>query len=391
MAQDSDDARTATGETPGHHSGEGRNVIGGGGLGGHDVFSAAVRMTRMPMCLADPNQPDLPLVFVNEAFQLMTGYSEAEILGRNCRFLQGPHTDAEAVQRVREAIATRQDVSIELLNYKRDGTPFWNALYLSPVFDPEGRLIYFFASQLDVTKRRAAEAALQQSQRMEALGSMASGVAHEFNNLMTVVVGSAQQAMEAPSNERQMQQLERIERSARLAGRLTQQMLSFARRQFHDDRAHDLNTLVRDLDSLAAQIVGKEVEVTLDLATEPLPVRVDAGQFELAVINLIRNAADAMPEGGRLTLATRVLDSQGAPRCVTLTVADTGHGMAPDVARKATEPFFTTKERGRGTGLGLSMASGFVAQSGGRLEIDSVPGEGARLTLLFPRHAVEAA
>jgi signal transduction histidine kinase len=151
--------------------------------------------------------------------------------------------------------------------------------------------------------------------------------------------------------------------------------------------------------------VGKEIEVTLDLAAEPLPVRLDAGQFELAVINLARNAVDAMaqpsPGGGsseavarpddrRLVLATRALDLGGAGQWITLTVADTGHGMAPEVARKAAEPFFTTKERGKGTGLGLSMASGFAAQSGGELEISSAPGQGARITLVFPRHESEA-
>ncbi len=380
-------------EAGGHHTSQGRNIASEGrGLGGKDIFFAAVQMTRMPMCLADPNQPDMPLVFVNEAFQRMTGYEAAELLGRNCRFLQGPQTDPAAMQRLREAIAAREDAAVEMINYKRDGSPFWNALYISPVFDAEGRLIYFFGSQLDVTRRKAAEELMQRSQRMEALGSMASSVAHEFNNLMTVVVGSAQQAQERAVDERQARQLERVERSARQAGRLTQQMLSFARRQFHDAQAGDLNLLVTAMDSLLAQVAGSAVEVCLDLAPEPCPVRLDAGQLELALINLARNAVDAMPDGGRLTVRTRALNEAGddAGQSVTLTVADTGEGMAPEVARKASEPFFTTKERGKGTGLGLSMVTGFAEQSGGRLRIDTAPGQGTRITLTLPRDTAAA-
>ncbi len=372
-------------DVSGHHTSEGRNIASEGcGLDGKDIFFAAVQMTRMPMCLADPNQPDMPLVFVNEAFQRMTGYEAAELLGRNCRFLQGPDTDPAALQRLREAIVAREDIAVEMINYKRDGTPFWNALYISPVFDAEGRLIYFFGSQLDVTRRKAAEEVMQRSQRMEALGSMASSVAHEFNNLMTVVIGSAQQALERAVDERQTRQLERVERSARQAGRLTQQMLSFARRQFHHAQPADLNLLVAAMDDLLAQVVGSAVAVSFDLAPGPCPVRLDAGQLELALINLARNAADAMPQGGQLTVRTRAHDDAG--RWIALTVADTGEGMEPEVAQKASEPFFTTKERGKGTGLGLSMVTGFAEQSGGRLRIDTAPGQGTRITLTLPRH-----
>ncbi len=368
----------------GHHSGEGRNIAAEGqGLGGKDVFFAAVQMSRMPMCLSDPHRKDQPLVFANEAFQRMTGYPENEILGRNCRFLQGEGTDPAAIQEVRDALRQETDATVELLNYRKDGTPFWNALYLSPVYDSSGALIYYFASQLDVTRRREAEALLQQSQRMEALGSMASGVAHEFNNLMTIVVGSAQQALARAVDDKQRQQLTRVDWAARHAGRLTQQMLSFARRQFHDARRADLNGLVTGMDDLLRQVAGPAVTVTLVLTPEPCPVLLDAGQLELALLNLARNARDAMPGGGALTVRTAIRHDQ-AWRWVTLTMADTGAGMAPEVVRKATEPFFTTKERGRGTGLGLSMVAGFAGQSGGRLEIESSVGLGTGVTVVLP-------
>ena len=372
-------------DAPGHHSGGGHNVAAEGrGLGGKDIFSAAVQMTRMPMCVADPRKPDMPLVFVNEAFQRMTGYAEDELLGRNCRFLQGPDTDPAAVRQIREAVQAREDVAVEMVNYRRDGTPFWNALCISPVFDGEGQLIYFFASQIDVTQRKQVKVLLQQ-QRVEALGSMASGVAHEFNNLMTVVIGSAQQALKRATDGRQREQLERVEWAAQHAGRLTQQMLSFARRQFHDTRLVDLNQLVAGMDRLLAQLAGSAVDVHLDLMPEPAPVRLDSNQMELALVNLARNAVDAMPEGGRLTVGTNVLDLAGTGLWIAVTVVDTGEGMTPEVARKAAEPFFTTKEPGKGTGLGLSMVAGFAEQSGGRIQIESAPGQGTRITLMLPR------
>ncbi len=371
----------------GHHGDAERNVASdGGGLGGKTVFFAALQMSRMPMCLADPNQPDMPLVFVNEAFLRQTGYAEEEVVGRNCRFLQGPDADPAALQRLRDAIAAREDAAVELVNHRRDGTPFWNALYISPVFDASGELIYFFASHLDVTRRKEAEAVQQQSQRMDALGSMASSVAHEFNNFMTVVVGSAQQAAERAVDPKQRRQLDRVEQAARQAGRLTQQMLSFARRQFLDARETDLNLLITGMDGLLVQVAGPAVTVVLDLSPAPVMAVIDSSQMQSALVNLARNAVDAMPGGGTMTLSTWTLPD-GAE--VALAVADTGHGMTPDVLRRATEPFFTTKEHGKGAGLGLSMVSGFAQQSGGRVEIET-PGQGVRVTIKLPSRSQAA-
>jgi signal transduction histidine kinase len=253
------------------------------------------------------------------------------------------------------------------------------------VFDGEGRLIYFFASQLDVTRRKEAEDIMQQSQRMEALGSMACGVAHEFNNLLTIVMGSTQLATTRAVDDRQRDQLGRVEWAARKAGRLTHQMLSFARRQFHDMQPLELNQVVTETDSLLAQVVGSNVKLSFDLSPEALPVSLDPGQLELALINLARNAVDAMPDGGRLVIGTASYSADAAGRFVSLSVSDTGEGMSAETMRRATERFFTTKARGKGTGLGLSMVAGFAEQSGGRLDVASKPDAGTRITIVLPR------
>jgi PAS domain S-box-containing protein len=365
-------------------------VPAGRGHDGYDIYFAAVQMSRMPMCLADPHQNDCPLVFVNRAFCELTGYEPQEILGRNCRFLQGPKTSQAELQRVRTAIERREDVHVDLFNYRKDGSAFWNALFLSPVFDSDGELVYFFGSQLDVTKRREAEAVLAQSQRMETLGSMASGMAHEFNNLMTVVIASLEQAARRPSSERQGQQLDRALWGARRAGRLTQQMLSFARRQFHDDRPFDLNDVVSGLDQILRQVAGGHVNLAFDLAADPVPARLDAGQLELSLINLIRNAADATPPGGTIVVATRVEPGRADRPRVVVSVRDNGHGMSAEVVSRSVEPFFTTKAPGHGTGLGLSMVKGFAEQSSGTLEIESIPGQGTTVTLGFPLYDADA-
>ena len=154
-----------------------------------DIFFAAVETTRMPMIVTDPRQPDNPIIFANRAFLAMTGYTPEELVGRNCRFLQGPETDRETVAQVRAAIAEKREFATEILNYRKNGSTFWNALFVSPVYNADGELVYFFGSQLDVSRRRDAEEALGQAQKMEALGQLTGGIAHDFNNLLQVIVG----------------------------------------------------------------------------------------------------------------------------------------------------------------------------------------------------------
>ena len=359
------------------------------GLVEKHVFEAAVVKTRMAMALADPNLPDCPLVYINPAFTDLTGYGPAEAVGRNCRFLQGPQTDRETVRRLREAVVNRESISEEIYNYRRDGSGFWNALCISPVFDEDGKLIYIFGSQVDISARK--ETTRRQAQRIESMGALAAGVAHEFNNLMTVVLGSLERTAARVADEAQKRNLERAELSARRAGQLASELLTLAQRRAGDERTVDLNDLVRDAVSTLGQALPQGMEVRVDLTPTPLLVRLDPGQLELVLHNLIRNAADAMPRGGQVGVATRALTAPEAVvalngrEAVELAVTDTGQGMTPEVAQRATELFFTTKGAGKGTGLGLFLALEFVDKSGGRLTIDSQAGQGTKVRLVLPR------
>ena len=367
--------------SPGHHVTDGRNIISGSrGLGGTDIFHAAVQMSRMPMCLSDPNLPDTPLVFCNQAFEQFTGYPKDKLLGRNCRLLQGEGTDPETVRRISERLRAGQDVHEEIYNYRMDGTGFWNALYISPVMDEEGHLLYYFGSQIDITARREAEQVLHQSRRLETLGAMASSMAHEFNNLMTVTLAGLERARDADDPLRRSRQLDRAEMSVRRAARLTDQMLAFTRRSFDASGPADLNGLLGEVDTMLGQMAGQGCRVDLVMENEPLPVAVDAGQLELALLNLVRNASDALPLGGAIVIRT---EAHGAE--VAIAVEDEGEGMAPGVARRAADPFFTTKPMGQGSGLGLSMVRGFAEQAGGRLQIDSAEGRGTTVRIVLPR------
>jgi PAS domain S-box-containing protein len=337
----------------GHHVSGGRNVVGPSrGTEGKDIFFAAVQMSRMPMCLSDPHLEDSPIVFCNQAFEQLTGYAKDEIIGRNCRFLQGEETDPEAVAEIRRTLRQQEDCHLELINYRKDGSSFWNALFISPVVDTEGNLIYHFASQLDVSRRRETEAAMLQTQRMDTLGSMASSLAHEFNNLMTIVLANLERLETEVDTGRRAKQVERATWGARRAARLTDQILSFTRRQFHDNQNVDVNHIISGCDAILDQMAGSGATVLLDFAGGALLTSLDAGQLEMALLNLVRNAADAAPPGSRIVVTTRrrLGLGTGDGATVEIAVADTGAGMTPEIAARAMEPFFTTKAVGKGPG-----------------------------------------
>ncbi|MBO1073990.1 histidine kinase famiy protein [Roseomonas marmotae] len=356
-----------------------------------DVFFAAVEMTRMPMILTDPNLPDNPVVFANRAFEDLTGYRQEEIVGRNSRFLQGVQTDREKVAELREAIAEKRPISAELLNYRKDGTPFWNGLFIAPVYDKAGRLLYFFASQLDVTRRRTAEQAFRQAQKMESIGQLTAGLAHDFNNLLQVIAGSLELLrirLGPHADERMAHYIERAGEATERGSKLTRQLLAFARKTRLEPRLADINSLIHEFSEMLESSAGNQVDLQINLRRRLPSILVDAAHLEMALLNVLINARDAMPCGGTITISTgtTLLEDSELPggSYVVLSVTDEGEGMEPYVRERATEPFFTTKGTGRGTGLGLAMVQGFVQQSLGQLEIESQPGRGTTVRMLFP-------
>lgn len=367
----------------------------------HDIFFAAVQTTRMPMIVTDPNLPDNPIVFANEAFIRMIGYSSEELIGENCRFLQGKDTDRQTIAAIRSAIAERREIATEVLNYRKDGASFWNALFISPVYDRDGNLVYFFASQLDVSRRRDAEDALRQAQKMEALGQLTGGIAHDFNNLLQVITGylegvSMAVAKPSPDLPRVAHHVEAAQRAVGRAATLTQHLLSFARKQRLDGRTINANAVIDGMVDMMARVLGEAADIRLELDDDLQLCRIDPTQGELALLNILINARDAMEGRARqvITIATRnitvddagglVLSNLGTGSYVEIAVTDTGSGMPAEVARRVMEPFFTTKEAGKGTGLGLSMVQGFAHQSGGGVHIQSEENVGTTVRLFFP-------
>jgi two-component system, cell cycle sensor histidine kinase and response regulator CckA len=252
----------------------------------------------------------------------------------------------------------------------------------------------FLATLRDVTERTRLAEQLRHAQKLEAVGQLAGGVAHDFNNILTVVLASAEIVLEEIDERHPSRRsIVDIQQAGRRAAALTRQLLTFARRHIHAPKVLDLNESVTSIHKMLDRLIGEHVQIVLNLDPSPPHVLVDPDQMSQVLTNLVVNARDAMPRGGTITIrtsSTLLDDAAGvfwglaAGRYVVLSVRDTGEGMSRDVKDRAFEPFYTTKKEGRGTGLGLSMVHGIITQSGGQIKIDSEPNVGTTFTMLLP-------
>lgn len=348
-----------------------------------------------PDALLEVDSADI-IVLSNAATERLFGYSRQELLGLPLERLLAERS-RPAYQRLRAACLTQpQRAGVgqeELSARRRDGREFFAEISLSPVLAEDGGRITCILR--DVTERKHLEEQLRHSQKMEALGRLAGGVAHDFNNLLTIIGGYAQMLLGILKGKSPARRdLEAILEAANRASALTRQLLAFSRRQVVQPKVLDLNRLLTRMHRMLRPVIGEDITLELALQKNLGKVKADPGQIEQVVMNLVVNARDAMPKGGRLVIETAQREwgpGEAAPpaalppgRYVTLAVTDSGTGMDADTLSHIFEPFFTTKARGKGSGLGLSTVYGIVKQSGGEIEVASQPGLGSTLRVFLP-------
>jgi PAS domain S-box-containing protein len=361
------------------------------------LLHSAVDHTNDIVMITEAEPIDAPgpkIVYVNPAFERLTGFERDQAIGRSPRILQGPKTSREELDRIRRALEAKQPVQAQLLNYSREGQPYWLEIHIVPLKDTNGRVTHFMAIERDITQRLAMEEQLRQSQRLESIGHLTGGIAHDFNNLLTVIMGNAELLAEQSVNDPMMDELASgISTAAQRGADLTQRLLAFARRQPLDPKPVDINRLITDMGGMLRRTLGSDIEIEMTCDADLWQAMIDPGQLENALLNLCINARDAMSEGGKLTIETanaRIDSTYSAMydldtgQYVMVAVSDTGEGIAPEHIEHIFEPFYTTKKKGKGTGLGLSMVYGFIKQSGGHVKLYSELGEGTTVRMYLP-------
>ena len=332
----------------------------------------------------------------NRRAETITGYPQAELVGRSLFSLLPEAGARDAQARLSDARAGA-DVSpfFEAELVRKDGTRVLLEVHVTSVLKG-GYPVASLGVARDITERRNLEDQLRQAQKMEGIGRLAAGVAHDFNNLLTAIGGRCYLVLNRLTSENPIRrEIEIIQGAAERAAKLTHQLLAFSRKQVLEPRVLDLNVTVTGIESLLRRMIREDIEIATALDPAAGRVKADAGQIEQVLLNLGVNAGDAMPQGGRLTLATGnvTLDAAYARThaevepgpYVMLSVSDTGHGMTVEVQAHIFEPFFTTKEVGKGTGLGLATVYGIAKQSGGHITVYSEPGHGTVFKLYLPR------
>jgi two-component system, cell cycle sensor histidine kinase and response regulator CckA len=376
----------------------------------HDVFRRLQLQVRFMPLACIVWDPEYLIREWNPAAETIFGWSEAEAFGKDIRKLIVPPEERESRSVLFEKIlgedVDSRTISINTTKSGKRISCEWFRTYLK---DDAGNLAGVLSMANDITEEKKAEEALaqsleqlRQSQKIESVGRLAGGVAHDFNNLLTVIIGYCELMMiKIGEGNPLIQDLQEISKSADRAAALTRQLLAFSRRQILQPKVLEIDTVVPDMDKMLRRLIGEDIDLVTILGAGAGKVKFDPGQIEQAIVNLVINSRDAMPDGGTITIETanveldeafvRVHGGAWPGPHVMLAVSDTGCGMDPETLSKAFDPFFTTKEKGKGTGLGLSTVFGIVKQSGGCLYAYSEPGRGTAMKIYLPRVTGETA
>jgi PAS domain S-box-containing protein len=334
----------------------------------------------------------------NAGARRIKGYEQDEVTGTHfSRFYTDEDRANHLPERALKQAAEGGRFEAEGWRVRKDGTRFWAHVVIDPIRNDMGELVGFAKITRDITERRNAATALEearealfQAQKMEAIGMLTGGIAHDFNNLLNVATNGISLLRERIREPADVRLLDAIDQAASRGAQLTQQLLSFARQQPLKPEPRDLNRVINGFEAVLRRGSRSGIDFQLKLAQKLPQVMVDAAQFETALLNLVVNARDATPDGGRIVVRTELVELKQKRRNLApgpyavISVQDTGSGMKPEVLARAVEPFFTTKPVGKGTGLGLSQVYGMVQQSGGDLDIASRPDEGTTMSMYFP-------
>jgi two-component system cell cycle sensor histidine kinase/response regulator CckA len=356
-------------------------------------LSAAIEQAAEGVIIADVQGR---VLYVNPAFEQMTGYDGRQVVGQTMHFLSSDKQHPAVLNEMQATIHAGKVWHGQLVVKRKDNTLLTMELTVTPVRDEQGEIVNYVGLHRDVTRELQLEEQRRQSQRMEAVGLLAGGIAHDFNNLLTAITGFAGLAqLQLKPDHPARELVDMVLDSGWRAADLVHQLLIFSRRQVVEPETTDLNSIVTGTGKLLQRTIGEHVQMQISPAADLWPVKVDPTQFEQVIINLAVNARDAMPDGGVLTIETAnvVFDEgqaathlgPGPGEYVLLAVSDTGAGMSEEVRSHIFEPFFTTKALGQGTGLGLATVYSIVQQAGGHIEVFSQEGQGTVFKVYLPR------
>ncbi|PKN12645.1 MAG: hypothetical protein CVU69_06325 [Deltaproteobacteria bacterium HGW-Deltaproteobacteria-4] len=355
-------------------------------------LSVAVEQSPVSILITDRNGI---IEYVNPHFTSLTGYTREDLVGKTPNLLKSGETSSKAYEELWQTILSGGEWRGKFHNRKKNGELYWEEALIAPIRDEAGTITHFIAIKEDISERKELEGQLRHAQKMDAIGQLAGGVAHDFNNILTAVIGYASiMHIKLPANSPLKKSAEQIMETAERGARLTQGLLAFSRKQVSNPRVIDLNEVPKRIEQLLSRLISEDLSLRLESTSCTLPIVADSVEIEQVLMNLTTNARDALPAGGEIVITTTALTLDPASAqahgflqpgdYALLNFTDNGQGMDQEIIKRIFEPFYTTKEVGKGTGLGLSIVYGIIKKHHGYIICRSTIGSGTTFEIYFP-------